>query len=174
LLKTIENNRKRNYSDIIKENELDDDMSKRKINILNNHKNANTIDSENASLDERSEIKYNQNKKSERSSIDGNSVCHNQGPITRRKENQILQINGKNNFEKAVSELNTLQKFDDYYKEKKNVEHEMYFYHPPRISRDLYQVSIENFGNNSYNSLINKSENKKGKFFIYIKFKFRK
>lgn len=66
------------------------------------------------------------------------------GPITRRKENQIMQSNGKNNSEKTVPDLFSLRKFDDYYKEKKNIDSEVFFYHAPRISEELYQVSLPN------------------------------
>jgi hypothetical protein len=86
------------------------------------------------------------------------------GPITRRKEIQIQQYitnkspsgTSNNNNEKGL-----LMQFDDFYKENKNVENELYFYRPPRVS-EKYQVTMfENTDNNSLNSqnLLSKKNN---------------
>lgn len=44
-------------------------------------------------------------------------------------------------------DLNSLQKYDEYYKNNKNIVHEAYYYKKPRISKE-FQVSPEKISNN--------------------------
>jgi hypothetical protein len=44
--------------------------------------------------------------------------------------------------EEAIEELNSLQKFDEFYKNNKNVEHEAYYYKKPRIDQTYYQADL--------------------------------
>lgn len=104
-------------------------------------------DPDNCENEERPDSKNYSKKQQERileRGGDHNTTGQISGPITRRKEHQIMQLAGKIQNEKSVSELNNLLKFDEYYKERRNVENVVYFYHPPRVSKDLYQVSIKN------------------------------
>jgi hypothetical protein len=89
-------------------------------------------------------------KGSEKQTNEGCQNGHNGGPVTRRRENQMLQMNTKVNNERTA-QLNTLKKFDDFYKEKRNVENDMYFYHAPRVSQDLFQVRLQSFDTNNFN-----------------------
>lgn len=154
----------------MKDYEFDDDLAMRKISGPNIHNNSVMNDSENLSVEDRSEMKYNIKRvpaESQEKSVEGNGVRETQGPVTRRKEHQMLQANGKTPWENKISGLDTLKKFDDFYKEKKNVEHEMYFYRPPRVNPELYQVPIENIDtNNSYSKENNINQNT-GKFSIF-------
>ena len=83
----------------------------------------------------------------------------NGGPVTRRKEHQMQQSNSKGSFERAATQLNTVKKFDDYYKEKKNIENDLYLYHPPRVSMDLFQVQLGTIDTNNFNRKINYVQN---------------
>lgn len=70
------------------------------------------------------------------------------GPITRRKDNLLNRMNE----EVAQNpEYSSLQKFDEYYKNNKNVIHEAYYYKKPRINTLLYQVSPEDLANDINN-----------------------
>lgn len=128
---------------------LDDGISigMRSINHMQN--NSIFVDSETFSQDERSEVRVNLKRQSEKTTDriqEGVAFYHNGGPTTRRKEQQISQSNIRSSYyEKSVSELTTIKKFDEFYKERRNVENEMYLWRAPRVSRDLYQVPVENF-----------------------------
>jgi hypothetical protein len=89
-------------------------------------------------------------KGTEKPPNEGSQNGQNGGPITRRKENQMMQLNSKVNNERTA-QLNTLKKFDDFYKEKRNVENELYFYHAPRVSQDLFQVRLQSIDTNNFN-----------------------
>lgn len=49
--------------------------------------------------------------------------------------------------EEAIEELNSLQKFDEFYKNNKNVEHEAYYYKKPRIDPTYFQADISKVEN---------------------------
>ena len=158
----IENNRKRNFNENLRDYEIDADVSVKHTSANNN---TMTVDSENISLEDRSEIKCLIKKQSEKST-DKSQDGQSQGPTTRRKEHQMLLSNEKGIRDKSVSELDNLKKFDEFYKDKKNVDHEMYYYRPPRVSKNLYQVVIENIDtintNNCYNRKLNFIQEKEG------------
>lgn len=81
----------------------------------------------------------------------------NSGPITRRKEN-LMQINGRHS-DQSDSDLGRLKNFDEFYKDVRNVENEMYMYRPPRVNMDRYQLNIIQLDVNSeinYQNYINK------------------
>jgi hypothetical protein len=125
-----------------------------KIGTASTHSNNFQMmtDSENFSVDERSEAKNYSRKSNDRiydRGGDANSTGQISGPLTRRKEHQIMQLVGKIQNEKSVSELSSLLKFDEFYKERKNVENEVYFYKPPRISQELYQADISHIDNDT-------------------------
>ena len=63
-----------------------------------------------------------------------------QGIITRSKEHQTTGHSNKKPNES--SSYPVLKKFDDFYKERKNLQNEMYVYQPPRVDRTLYQVDL--------------------------------
>lgn len=63
-----------------------------------------------------------------------------QGITTRSKEHQTYLHSNKKNYQN--SNYPTLKKYDDFYKEKKNLQNEMYVYQPPRVDRNLYQVDF--------------------------------
>jgi hypothetical protein len=65
----------------------------------------------------------------------------NIGPMTRRKENQIHQLSSIKLTESFAADIRSLKNFDDYYKDSKNLENEVYHYHPPRLSMS-YQVDL--------------------------------
>jgi hypothetical protein len=134
---------------VITEEIIDDGLSIGMPSMTQMQNNSMIIDSETFSIDERSEVRLNGKRQWERSterSFDGGPHGMNGGPITRRKEHQMSQSNGKGSYyEKSVSELTTLKKFDDFYKERKNVENEMYLWRAPRVSKDLFQVPVDNF-----------------------------
>lgn len=58
---------------------------------------------------------------------------YEEGPLTRRKENNLNKIN-ENPIENS-----SLIAYDEFYKNNKNVEHEAYYYKKPRISLEYYQ-----------------------------------
>ena len=66
------------------------------------------------------------------------NYLYEEGPLTRRKEGLLIKIN-----EDHTTELNSLMKFDEYYKNPKNVEHEAYHYKKPRIDKVLYQCDLD-------------------------------
>lgn len=66
------------------------------------------------------------------------------GPITRRKEYQIMQNTLLKSQEGNSNENSLLKRFDEFYKDNKNVENEMYFYRKPRVDKKFYQVEIKN------------------------------
>jgi hypothetical protein len=123
--------------------------------VNNLQTSALNLESENLSLgDDKSDIRMGTKRSYERnrdSSLDLASISQSLGPTTRRKE-QMLQSSGKNSNDKTLLELNTLKKFDDFYKEKKNLENEMYLYKPPRVNLNHYQISLEKFNNKCYNN----------------------
>ena len=65
------------------------------------------------------------------------NYLYEEGPVTRRKENLLQKIN-----EEPQKELDSVQKFDEFYKNNKNVEHEVYFYKKPRINPERYQADM--------------------------------
>jgi hypothetical protein len=66
-----------------------------------------------------------------------------QGPITRRKEYQIMQIS-INKIQDANNPQNSLlKKFDDFYKDNKNIENEMYLYRNPRVNKVVFQAEVK-------------------------------
>lgn len=63
--------------------------------------------------------------------------------MTRRKELQIMQIS-LNKFQDGNNHDNSvLRKYDDFFKDNKNIENEMYFYRKPRIDKVFYQAEIK-------------------------------
>lgn len=82
------------------------------------------------------------------------SYLYEEGPVTRRKENLLMKIN-----EEPIHELNSVQKFDEYFKNNKNVEHEAYFYKKPRIDQLYYQADLRNIEQTNAN--LNKPEETK-------------
>jgi hypothetical protein len=141
---------------VITEEIIDDGMSLGMPSMNHMQSNSMFVDSETFSQDERSEIRVNLKRQSEKTtdrSQDGAAFGQNGGPTTRRKEQQISQTNIRASYyEKSVSELTTLKKFDEFYKERRNVENEMYLWRAPRVSRDLYQVPVENFDTQKSNN----------------------
>lgn len=102
-----------------------------------------------------------------------------QGPMTRRKEYQIMQTT-LNKFQDSNNPDNSLlKKFDDFYKDNKNIENEVYFYRKPRVDKTYYQAEIKeenvitkikknyfdfkkNLTTKEYNNdILNREENKK-------------
>jgi hypothetical protein len=68
-------------------------------------------------------------------------LMENSGPITRRKDNQIYSQSNMSVSNSSGGDINSLKNFDEYYKDSKNVENEIYHYHPPRVSMS-YQVDL--------------------------------
>ena len=140
------------------------------------------IDSETESIEEKSDIrssnKYskiqNYEKTPEPKERNEASSSNIQGPVTRRKEQTFYPTNIKGNNEALINDINTLFKFDEYYKDRKNIENEIYLYHPPRVSPH-YQVSLDNIhctNKDEYINLINFDKNKitKENLNYYLKF----
>ena len=68
------------------------------------------------------------------------------GPITRRKENLIINISNSKGNNEDIPNLNSLKNYDEFYKDVKNIDNEMYQYHPPRVSIKS-QVDLTLFNN---------------------------
>lgn len=71
----------------------------------------------------------------------------NIGPTTRRKE---ILIKSEENLDQSLS---SVMKFDEFYKDNKNVEHENYYYKKPRIDKELYQADLTKFKFSNYKSI---------------------
>lgn len=68
------------------------------------------------------------------------------------------------------NETSLLKKFDDFYKDNKNIENEMYFYRKPRVDKKIFQADINqilnnkslnklNFNSNNFNNLPSSEKN---------------
>ena len=77
------------------------------------------------------------------------------GIVTRSKDyhsfNNSTQLTSDNSL------YPNLKKFDDFYKDKKNLENEMFVYQPPRIDKNKYQVDFEKIRFYPKNSSVNKA-----------------
>lgn len=57
------------------------------------------------------------------------------------------------------NETSLLKKFDDFYKDNKNIENEMYFYRKPRVDKKIFQADVNQIPNNKSLNKLNFNSN---------------
>ena len=63
-------------------------------------------------------------------------------PTTRLKSG-ITPLSPSRNSQDSEEPYKVLKAFDDFYKNPKNIENELYYYRPPRVSCELFQISTK-------------------------------
>lgn len=58
-----------------------------------------------------------------------------------------------------------LKKFDDFYKDNKHIENEMYFYRKPRVDQILFQAEVDNEEKTKFEKIKKDARNNKDYYF---------